>query len=471
MPGLQDERGQRELPQAHSQDGARQADSPDTGDRQVRESADGLGRRLERLPHGHPSSPYHDDGTRKPPLVRLKNLELPLPGEEREPNGGTSRDLAVSRAVRPRADDHAGAVEAYAEHETDPEPAAQDWQSAFRQPDLAPPDRTPERREHADQLPTDRPHANRPHADRPSRDSEPPDSAPADSEPTGRQPTGRQPAIWEPADREHETAVGDPEPAADRAADLPADRAADLDDDEPATQDQPAIIDEPAPAPAEQPQAKQAERLTPEQVRIAVRAHGQCRLAEGRSVFGSYGESGLTPAMRRIEEQLDHGELVPKTERYALKSLDRFQEKLAKLIDRFPGTDPQDLAEGIHDVVRYTFIFDVAEYVDGITQSSAWLEEYGYDLIEMKPSWDSDEYKGTNSSWRDSSGRILFEVQWHTPQSWDAKQKTHDAYEKIDRTTTPIEEVEQLRDYQRAVCATVPVPPGALDIRGYKKER
>jgi len=450
------------LPQAHSQDGVRQADSPDTGDRQVRESADGLGRRLERLPHGHPSSPYHDDGTRKPPLVRLKNLELPLPGEEREPNGGTSRDLVVSRAVRPRADDHARGVEAYAEHETDPEPAAQDWQSAFREPDLAPPDRTPERSEHADRPPTDRP----------SRDSEPADSEPAGREPAGRQPAGREPATWEPADREHETVAGDPEPAADRAADLPAaDRAADLDDDEPATQDQPAIIDEPAPAPVEQPQAKQAERLTPEQVRIAVRAHGQCRLAEGRSVFGSYGESGLTPAMRRIEEQLDHGELVAKTERYALKSLDRFQEKLAKLIDRFPGTDPQDLAEGIHDGVRYTFIFDAAEYVDGITESSARLEEYGYDLVEMKPIWDSDEYKGTNSSWRDSSGRILFEVQWHTPESWDAKQKTHDAYEKIDRTTTSIEEVERLRDYQRAVCATVPVPPGALDIRGYKKER
>ena len=47
-------------------------------------------------------------------------------------------------------------------------------------------------------------------------------------------------------------------------------------------------------------------------------------------MFGSYGDTGLTPAMRRIEDQLEHGELVPETEKYALKSLDRFQEKLAK---------------------------------------------------------------------------------------------------------------------------------------------
>lgn len=443
MPGLQDEREQRALSPAHGRGGARQADSPDTGDRQVRGSAGDLGRRLERLPHGHPSSPYHDDGTPKPPLVRLKNLELPLPGEDHEPNGGTSRELAVSRAVMPRADDSAGAVEAEAGHETDAEPAAQDRQSAVREPDLAPPDRTLERRERADRPPAD--------------------SEPADPEPAGREPATWEPATWEPTDREHEPAAADPEPAAGRAADLY--------DDEPATQDQPAIVEEPAPGPVEQPQAKQAERLTPEQVRIAVRAHGQCRLAEGRSVFGSYGESGLTPAMRHIEEQLDYGELAPDTEKYALKSLDRFQEKLAKLIARFPGTDPQDLAEGTHDGVRYTFIFDAQEYIDGINETRARLEEDGYDLVEMKPSWDSDEYKGANSSWRDSSGGILFEVQWHTPESWKAKQKTHDAYEKIDRTSTPVEEVERLRDYQRAVCATVPVPPGALDIHGYKKER
>jgi hypothetical protein len=458
VPGLQDERGQRELPQAHSQDGARQADSPDTGDRQVRESADGLGRRLDRLPHGHPSSPYHDDSTRKPPLVRLKNLELPLPGEEREPNGGTSRDLGVSRAVRPRADDHAGGVEAYAEHETGPEPAAQDWQSALRQPDLAPSDRTPERSEHAD----------RPPADRPSRDSEPADSAPADSEPAGRQPAGRQPATWEPAGREHETAAGDPEPAADRAADLPAaDRAADLDDDEPATQDQPAIIDEPAPV--EQPQAKQADRLTAEQVRIAVRAHGQCRLAEGRSVFGSYGESGLTPTMRRIEEQLDHGELAPKTERYALKSLDRFQEKLANLIADEPDKSAEEHAVEIHDGVRYTFLFNHDTYTQDLAAASKRLEAEGFIMTVRKNTWGNDEYKGINTRWIDPESSLLFEIQFHTQKSWDAKQQSHDAYEKINRLETPESEKERLRDYQREISAAVPHPPGWQEITDYRR--
>jgi hypothetical protein len=35
---------------------------------------------LERLPPGHPSSPWAADGTHRPPPPRLHNLELPLPG-------------------------------------------------------------------------------------------------------------------------------------------------------------------------------------------------------------------------------------------------------------------------------------------------------------------------------------------------------------------------------------------------------
>ena len=37
--------------------------------------------RLERLPDGHPSSPYRDDGSRKPPSADLAELEIPLPDE------------------------------------------------------------------------------------------------------------------------------------------------------------------------------------------------------------------------------------------------------------------------------------------------------------------------------------------------------------------------------------------------------
>jgi hypothetical protein len=216
---------------------------------------------------------------------------------------------------------------------------------------------------------------------------------------------------------------------------------------------------------------REGRELTPEQSCVADQALARCRDIEGRDMDGSYRDSGLTPSMRRIEAQLDHGHLAEDTEKFALKDPDRFKEKLAKLIERYPGTDPSELAHGIHDGVRYTFILDYESYTENVEIGQERLSDAGYDHIETKPSWDKKEYKGVNSRWREPSTDVMFEVQFHTQESWDAKQKTHEAYEKIEALGTSIEDVERLRAYQREVTAEVRIPQGALDIQPYRKER
>ncbi len=39
--------------------------------------------RLRDLPHGHPSSPYNEDGSRRPPVLRLRDVDLPEVEEDR----------------------------------------------------------------------------------------------------------------------------------------------------------------------------------------------------------------------------------------------------------------------------------------------------------------------------------------------------------------------------------------------------
>ncbi len=75
MPGPQD----RVAEQEHTPDRARprEPDHPREAPAQSTE----LQTRLERLPVGHPSSPYRDDGSRKPPEPDLADYELPLPDE------------------------------------------------------------------------------------------------------------------------------------------------------------------------------------------------------------------------------------------------------------------------------------------------------------------------------------------------------------------------------------------------------
>jgi predicted kinase len=74
-------------------------DDPESTD--VVESLDDLKRgsnvdlkaRLDALPHGHPSSPYNEDGSVRPPVTRLRDFELPEPGERNRPGADKPHPL------------------------------------------------------------------------------------------------------------------------------------------------------------------------------------------------------------------------------------------------------------------------------------------------------------------------------------------------------------------------------------------
>ena len=82
----------------------------------------------------------------------------------------------------------------------------------------------------------------------------------------------------------------------------------------------------------------------------------------------------------------------------------------------------------------------------------------------LKNSWEGDQYKGINTQWREPATAQLFEVQFHTQASYEAKQLSHSAYERIRNPQTSDTELPELEDFQRKVCAKIPIPPGATDI-------
>ena len=78
--------------------------------------------------------------------------------------------------------------------------------------------------------------------------------------------------------------------------------------------------------------------------------------------------------MRRIADELDHGELVGCPE-FSLKSEERFKEKLAKKISESPGLPAREVAGRIHDGIRYTFTFDPQRYTAAVDHTRRRLEE------------------------------------------------------------------------------------------------
>lgn len=480
MPGAQERWDQLTEPSVRSQE-ATPPDQSRLADRPERGSLAELRQRLERLPAGHPSSPYNDDLTRKLPVASLKHLELPLHGTERDLNGEAKhaeRQLAgdepppasaEAAGATAEASSHNGAGDRNLVADTLSTPG---WRTTADVEDIADAPSAPE-----DLGPPDAPAAS---AD--DGPSEPDDLVAANGlgSTGGLGPTGdwlSAPA-WSSAPdadiADDWTSTPDEDGTADREGAAEPEWA----EPEPGadTLSQPVIgasLDEPGGEPRTGPDGSwewNGRYLTSDERLIAENALSRYRVAEGRNVFGSYGQSGLTPAMRRVEAQLASGQLLQDTENRALKSPDRFKERLADLILRHPDKSAEELSHEVHDSIRYAFIFDTEHYAEGTLQVHSRLKGHGFELEARWNGWESREYKGINSRWRDPAHDLVFEVQFHTVSSWEVWQQAHEPYKRIiDPRTSPLERM-QLRADHAEKSAVIPVPPGCTAIPDFRKE-
>jgi hypothetical protein len=188
-------------------------------------------------------------------------------------------------------------------------------------------------------------------------------------------------------------------------------------------------------------------------------------------MFGGYGSSGLTPVIHRLAAQLPAGGLAPGSEADSLKPAGRFAAKLAKLIARNPGRQPDELAASISDAVRYAFAFEADDYTECTWLVHRKLKTQGFELETRRNRWESPEHKGIFTCWRDPAHGISFEVQFHTMASWDAAKRTHDAYVHITDPATPAGERAQLRARQVLAAASAGAPPGCMEIADFRTEQ
>jgi hypothetical protein len=175
-------------------------------------------------------------------------------------------------------------------------------------------------------------------------------------------------------------------------------------------------------------------------------------------------EKTVTPAMRRIEAEDPSRHLTGLEHR--LKGKDRLSEKIESDMRKW-GVTVEQAFSNIKDTIRYTLEYPDNRYSDGVLVDCQRIKDAGFELAERRNSWDGDQYKGINSRWRVPENGQLFEVQFHTRASFEAKQQTHAAYERLRTLPEDHEDVHRLRDYQREITAKVPVPPEALDIPNY----
>jgi hypothetical protein len=172
----------------------------------------------------------------------------------------------------------------------------------------------------------------------------------------------------------------------------------------------------------------------------------------------------ISPALRAIESQDPDRHLIGFDDRR--KGRDRIKEKVHDAISLLRRS-PEEAVSRVPDAIRYTFQYQAAHYTQGVWMDIERLKGQGFELQRLRNSWSDEQYKGINSQWIERDTGQRFEVQFHTRISFEAKQLTHDAYERLRSKQADMFEELVLEAFQRKVAVDVPVPSGATDIPDY----
>lgn len=142
--------------------------------------------------------------------------------------------------------------------------------------------------------------------------------------------------------------------------------------------------------------------------------------------------------------------------------------KIKEKIDR-KGFGQGDPREWIDDALRYTIIFHPADYAAQVQDVLYGIQEAGFGIFEESNSWfRGDPYSDLKYVFTAPSG-LHFEVQFHTQESLDLKERTlHRLYEEFRDTNTPLARRQELFDIMSSYWDEVEIPPGVLD---YPQER
>jgi hypothetical protein len=172
-------------------------------------------------------------------------------------------------------------------------------------------------------------------------------------------------------------------------------------------------------------------------------------------------EPKLTEDMRAAMEG-SGGELAGLE--YRVKNQSSLAKKIRGNVEEGKPFDTQTINDNIKDSVRYTAVFDDADYVSGTQTAIQRLREQGYQ-VDIKSFYQGPEaglaYKGVHGQAISPDG-VKVELQFHTPASLTAKfaPEMHGIYDKqklVPKGSAEWEDYEQqMRDYMTGIGFKTP---------------
>jgi hypothetical protein len=203
-------------------------------------------------------------------------------------------------------------------------------------------------------------------------------------------------------------------------------------------------------------------RLDPEQNTEASKAHADLADEADRDIL---------PALRRVEAADPERRLAGLE--HMVKGEDRLKEKVADVLLVETRLTARQALDKVPDAVRFTLTYSAERYTDGVLADVERLKAENFELIKLKNLWHTEQYKGINSQWRRPETGLRFEMQFHTPESLEAKELTHEAYERLRRPEAETSQIErdELEDFQRQANALITMPPRTDTIKDFPEKK
>ncbi|WP_101612884.1 ALF repeat-containing protein [Amycolatopsis sp. BJA-103] len=208
-------------------------------------------------------------------------------------------------------------------------------------------------------------------------------------------------------------------------------------------------------------------------------------------------EPAITPKVDEVAKKIPTGERVGQGYELKDKGQAPYPSFKRKLFDEMnprpekpgapapPKRSPDEVADKMNDLVRYTINFPKGTYSLGVQNALVEFAKY-FDEVKVKNFWVKKEagegnYPGINVTYKTKDGQ-LFEVQFHTPESFHAKgDAEHWGYEKkraleaVDFSQYPPhereavrskiqDEIDELKDQSALIFGEVETPVGAINI-------
>ena len=144
---------------------------------------------------------------------------------------------------------------------------------------------------------------------------------------------------------------------------------------------------------------------------------------------------------------------------FRLKATKGLAKKISNYMNQ--GLTLEQAVAKVKDSLRYTMSLDEEQYVMGLFAALKSLENKGHGIAEIKNYWDDgDAYQGINVVIRHPDG-FLYELQFHTPMSFEVKQANHDMYDEFQKETDPEKRYDLFIRMSEA-ASQIPKPAGEL---------